>query len=60
MDQLSAFVGMTFNYDDRFWIVWQAAIKCTLKDIIFEEEFNLNKDFLASFLHDLVKVESRN
>jgi hypothetical protein len=31
MDLLDQFVGLTFNHNDRFLVIWQATARCTLK-----------------------------
>ena len=56
-DQLNTFLGLTFNHDDRFWIIWAANVRCQIADVLFNEEFNLTKDFSESFLRDIFKVD---
>ena len=58
-DQLNAFVGITFNHDDRFWIIWGCSVRCQLADVLFNEEFNMTKDFSDSFIRDILKVPLR-
>ena len=54
-DHLAQFIGICFNHDDRFWILWQISAKATLKEIIFDDDLDLNSDFINSFTHDLIK-----
>src|SRR4051812_17368170 len=58
MDNLNAFVGLSFNHDDRFLIIWQYSVRCTLEDIVMNEDFNLTIEFQTSFLKGIVKVSS--
>jgi hypothetical protein len=57
MDNLDVFVGLTFNEGDRFLIFWQHNVRCTLEDVVFNDEFNLTVEFQSSFLNDILKVD---
>ena len=57
-DQLNTFIGITFNQDDRFWIIWASSVRCEMSDVLFNEDFKLTKDFSDSFLRDIVWVSA--
>ena len=56
VDRLNAFIGLAFNHGNHMWVVWKFEARCTLHDVLFHEEFDLNEQFQASFLNDSVKV----
>lgn len=55
-DRLNSFIGMTFNEMNQFVIVWKFDVRSTLHDIIFNDDINVNDQFQASFISDIVKV----
>jgi hypothetical protein len=69
MELLDSFIGLTYNHDDRFLVIWQASTRCALKvctakrsrlshaqDLIFDDDFNLNEQFSSSFIRDMLRV----
>lgn len=56
VDRLNSFIGLAFNNSSNFWIVWKFEARCTLHDVLYNDEFNMNEQFQASFINDIVKV----
>jgi hypothetical protein len=57
MDNLNAFIGLTFNEGTRFLVIWQHNVRCTLEDVVFNDDFNLTAEFQSSFVNDILKVD---
>ena len=53
-DHLNQFVGIAFDQNMTFSVVWAATFRCTLMDIVFSEQFNLTRDFAESFIRDML------
>jgi hypothetical protein len=44
MENVNAFVGLTFNQDENFFIIWQYSARCTLEVNIY---LTLNKKYVT-------------
>ena len=56
VDRLNPFLGLVFNESHSFIVVWKFEARCSLRDVVFNEDFNMNDQFVASFLSDIAKV----
>jgi hypothetical protein len=56
VDRLNSFIGLAFNDSSSLWIVWKFEARCTLSEVLFNDEFNLSEQFQVSFINDVVKV----
>jgi hypothetical protein len=57
MDNVNTFVGITFDEGSQFLILWQHNVRCTLEDVVFNDDFNLTTEFQSSFVNDILKVD---
>ena len=56
---LEPFIGLTYNQDDRIYFIWPGTRRCMLKDLLFDEDFTMTKQFESSFIRDLLRVRIR-
>jgi hypothetical protein len=56
VERLNTFDGIAFNNSTNLWLVWRYEARCTLREVIFNDDFNLTDQFQTSFISDLVKV----
>ncbi len=58
-ERLNTFDGLAFNNTNssNMWIVWRYdAARCTLRQVIFNDDFKLTEQFQTSFISDIAKV----
>ena len=59
VDRLNTFMGLAFNKSNQVWIVWKFEAKCTLREVVNNDDFDLNEQFQTSFLNDIVRVRRK-
>uniref|UniRef100_A0A915PQ63 Guanylate cyclase n=1 Tax=Setaria digitata TaxID=48799 RepID=A0A915PQ63_9BILA len=54
-ENLNKFYGICFNQQNELLVLWTFVTRGSLKDIIFNDEMKLNRNFLVSFAKDVIK-----
>ncbi|VDM45911.1 unnamed protein product [Toxocara canis] len=57
-ENLTNFLGICCNEDDRFYILHTLVERASLEDFIFDHEFNMDATFRSAFIKDIIKVNT--
>lgn len=60
-DNINAFIGVSMDMSNEFFVLWKHCVRGTLADIIFqndddERSVSLGKNFTGAFVRDIIKV----